>query len=1386
MVARLCLLSASVSQLLPSPAAATPTEREAAYFRNYGVEQGLSQNSVVQVLQDSDGFLWIATQDGLNRFDGYDFVVVRAEPGSPRSLSNSDVSALAEDRAGRLWIGTTTGGLNLYDRSTERVQRVVIEGTLEGDDRIVALCGLSDGTAWVGKEDGLVRVTGYSGGMPEAAPLAASGALPGRAHIADVECMPDGDLWVATRNHGLYFLGARDSEFRPVPLPAEPRGDPPRLMVLARGDEGAIWVGSDGPAMYRVNREGSVQAWEVPGVSVRLRDLLADEQGTVWIAGLGTGLLRFDPRTERFADYGGLDDPTSGINDRDTYSLCIDRAGVLWVGTLSGGLSNLALESGGFERFTADPERPDGLGHKMVTSFAEQDGKIWIGTDGGGLHLFDPQSRSFAVYRKQPDKAGALRNDRVWAVLVDEEGALWVGTWGGGVLRKARGEQDFKAVEVLPAQGPTSPRNVTALAEDQAGNVWIGTQESGLYRWQPSTRLLEPVVAGTEGDFSFTETSIPDLQATKDGALLIATWGDGLFRLGADGRLDRWRHDPDDDATLANDTVRAIAEDSDGSLWLGTAGGLTLFDPAAGRATGNYGTAEGLPASVIYAAVPDDAGRVWVSSNRGIVRFDPETRNARSYDPGDGLQGFEFNGAAALSTSDGYIYFGGTNGFNRFRPSALRDNPFPPAVVLTEFLLFNEVQRPAAAKRESLLDRTLFATEEIVLRHDQDVIAIQFAALHFVSPERNQYAYRLDGFDRDWTYTDASRRIATYTNLDPGSYRFRVKAANSDGLWTDDEATVQIRVLAPWWVTPVAQLSYVLAAILLITLFVRWRTLLLRQRAVELQRMVRDRTRLISEQKDTIEEQARKVEQVLHSKEQLFARVSHEFRTPLTLILGSLDRLREMLGGASAGASVDTIESSGRRLLRLVDQLLGLASLAESRTAEPVPQALHAITRFAVTSFESLAESKQLALSADRIDDAWVKAPPEVLEQVVFNLLSNAVKFTPAGGRIDIDVEQSGDDVHFRIADTGIGIGPELQQRIFEPFERGAVAGSGTGIGLALVREIVTSLGGEVTLTSSAGEGAAFDVRLPCCGRPSSGELQNQAAAERIADAETEALDRALEKATVDVSTPRLLQNDDKAEVLVVEDNAELRQFLVETLGESFRVAAADDGLAGLDLAQKELPDIIVSDVMMPAMDGFEFCRAIKSDQRTSHIPVILLTAREDRDSLLKGLEEGADDYLTKPFDAAALRLRVRNILETRQMLRARLAAELDRTTGTASADEPPSAVLARRDQEFLRRLTDYLQKHFADADLTVADIADGLALSERQLQRKLKALVNRNPSEHLRIFRLHRAAEMIRAGGAIGAVAAETGFTSSSHFAACFKALFNTTPSEYQRSSDQ
>ncbi len=1364
----------------PVPSAAAP-EPEFAYLRGYGVEQGLSQNSVNDILQDRDGFLWIATQDGLNRFDGYDFVVFRAEADNPDSLSNSDVSALLEDRAGRLWVGMENGGLNLLDRTTEQAQAVVLDGTVGRDDRIAAMASCDGEQVWVGKADGLVRLAGFAGGAPGIAAASGTVAPALDSSVADLACTDAGVLWVATPDRGLLRLGADDAEFRSVELPARAGVDSARLEVVVSGHDGSLWIGADGPALYRIDDQGRKAGWIVPGRSARVRDLLVDRDGGVWITGLGIGLLRFDPATGEFIDYGSPSSHESGLSDTDTYSLYLDRSGVLWIGTLSGGLNNLGIYSGGFERFRADPEQTGRLSHNMVTAFAAQGDDVWIGTDGGGLDLFDPDTGTFRAFRNDPERAASLPNDRVWALLVDSQDTLWLGTWGDGLLRKT-GEDEFEAIRMHVESAAPTPRNVTALAEDASGDIWIGTEESGLYRWRRADGVMRQVDARLDDGATLGAMNIADLHVGGAGALWIATWGHGLVRLTAEGNVTNWRHDPGDSASLASDTVRSISEDQDGKFWLGTADGLTLFDPAAGRVVRNYGVNEGLPASMIYAALPDAMGRVWVSSNRGIVRFDPETETTRTYDPRDGLQGFEFNGAAALAARDGYLYFGGTNGFNRFRPSALRDNPFPPDVVLTDFSLFNEIQRPGTSN-DALLERALFATDDIVLDHDQDVVAIQFAALHFVSPERNRYAYRLDGFDRDWNYTDADRRIATYTNLDPGSYRLRVKAANSDGVWSDDEATVRLDVLAPWWVTPPAMLAYALAAVLLITLFVRWRTLLLRHRAADLRREVRDRTRLISKQKDTIEEQAQKVEQVLRSKEQLFARVSHEFRTPLTLILGALEWLRNPGKEASTDKAVGTIDSSGRRLLHLVDQLLGLASLDEARPTDPQPQALHSITNLAVNSFESLAESKRIGMTIKQLDEAWVMAAPEALDQVVLNLLSNAIKFTPEGGRIVVDVERLEDQVLFRVADSGIGVDPELKERIFEPFERGSAAGSGSGIGLALVREVVTSLGGTIALESEVGNGATFEIRLPTCPAPARPETQSRASADRLAHAEVDALGRAIDRqASAPDADEGATDTDERPDILVVEDNAELRRFLVETLGEYFRVVSADDGTTALPRAREELPDLIVSDVMMPGMDGFDFCHAIKSDERTSHIPVILLTAREDRESQLKGLEEGADDYLTKPFDATALRLRVRNVLETRQMLRARLAAELDRsaTTAGAAVDEAVT-VVGRRDREFLNRLTALLQDHYGDADLTVADIADSLALSERQLQRKLKALVNRSPSEHLRIFRLRRAAELIRDGHPIGNVAADTGFSSASHFAACFKALFDKTPSEYR-----
>ncbi|MEO1202987.1 MAG: response regulator, partial [Pseudomonadota bacterium] len=765
---------------------------------------------------------------------------------------------------------------------------------------------------------------------------------------------------------------------------------------------------------------------------------------------------------------------------------------------------------------------------------------------------------------------------------------------------------------------------------------------------------------------------------------------------------------------------------------------------------------------------------IWVSSNRGVARLDPDTRTTRSFTPRDGLQGYEYNRGAALIDASNHLYFGGTAGFNRFFPDDIRDNPIPPPVSLTRFFLFGEEQQPR--DDQGILERQVSYQPFVELQHRQNVVSLQFAALHFVAPERNQYRYRLDGFDRDWTAVAADNRVATYTNLDPGTYRFRVQGANSDGVWSTDEATLDMVVLAPWWERPAALLAYVVLGILALTAFVRWRTLSLRAQAAELQRTVDERTELVTRQKETIEEQAGKTAELLHAKEQLFARVSHEFRTPLTLILGAADRLSPETGDTTFRQRTASIKSSGERLLRLVNQLLDIARTDESGVEDAVPQDFSAIVRAALDGFEGLAKTRGITLEAHVDDSTCVLAPPASLEPLILNLLSNALKFTPSDGKVMVRLETASGETRLSVEDTGPGIPEELKPALFEPFTRGTDPASGSGIGLALVNETAVALGGSVSADNRAQGGAEFVVTLPVTA------LLPAATADAVipdVTAEVSYAERAL-RPVVPTVQPEGAFTDGAADVLIVEDEAELRGFLVETIGERYRVRAESDGAAALAAIRENAPDIVVSDVMMPAMDGFELLRAIKTDERTSHVPVVLLTAHGDSSNLMRGLEEGADEYLTKPFNADELMLRLRNLLETRRMLQLRIARKL---AGETTEDEPAVVGLGKRDQAFLERLDALLERRYADTGVAVGDLATELAMSDRQLQRKLKSLTNLSPSEYLRAYRLRKAAALLADGGSAGEVAFATGFNSQSHFGACFKAYFGCTPGEYRES---
>ena len=1355
----------------PVTSAVTP---ESGNFRNYSVNDGLSQNSVAAIIQDSRGFIWIGTQDGLDRFDGYGFKTYRWQPDEPNSLSDNNVWALHEDHDERLWIGTSRGGLNVLSPESDRLERVPLDQMLGPSDRVTAILGNGNDLLWIGTSAGLFALQRDGETISEGDFRRITGL--DSQYVTDLLLDWQGHLWIATDGAGLFALSDGD-RLQPLPLQLPDGTNVSSVRALTESADGRLWIGLDAPVVARktpgIDAVEFIDLAQDDNGNGRVRALLADDNGDVWVAGLGLGLQRLAADDRAVSRFTVDPESRTGLDDIDSQSLFVDRTGVLWIGTLSAGIDTLDLYSGGFELYQKSEGVDAGLQHNMVAAFAEgRNGDIWIGTDGGGVDRFDSASNRFENYNVA---SGRIGDDRIWALHAGDSGRLWAGSWGGGLFVKDAGDESFRRVALSDPGRLPSINDVASLAEDARNQLWIGTIGAGLKRLDIDTGTLsdlspvlpdgQRVQAGLVGSLFFD----PDVQS-----MWIATEGDGLLEARPDGSYRQWTAGPGKPNGLPSATVRSISPASNNRLLVATSAGLAVLDRESGEVTETYRDSDGLPPGVIYAALEDDDGVIWVSSNRGLARIHPEPLAVRRYDPRDGLQGFEFNRDAVLMDSAGYFYFGGTNGVTRFRPDEIRDNPFSPPLALTGFSVLGEEQVPGADGH--VLERAITHASAVTLEHQQNVITLEFAGLHFVSPERNRYAYRLEGFDRDWIATDGGNRLATYTNLDPGSYRFQLRGANSNDVWGAEELGFDIEVLAPWWLTGTAMLTDALLTLLAITAFVRWRTLSLRAQADQLRQTVAERTALVTRQKETIEQQAERTGELLRAKEQLFARVSHEFRTPLTLILGSAGRLKASGQELQATDRVAAIVSSGERLLRLVEQLLFLANNERPKKQQATDQNFSSIVSSTLHSFSGLAESRGIELQGDIETGLGLRAEPEVLETIVLNLLSNAIKFSPSGSVVSVKLSRLDDMALLAVDDEGPGIEPDLVADLFEPFRKGTGKAAGSGLGLALVKETTDGLGGSVTVENKANCGAHFEVRIP-------GVFVIEADGSEIAHAviarEVEATRRAL-AGGAESSDSRTSDSDTRldARVMIVEDDPELRSFLREVLQSHYEVVEAKDGDAGLRHIQEVMPDVIISDVMMPKMDGFDFCRAIKSDHRTSHIPVVLLTALSDSSHVLQGLEEGADEYLTKPFDEQELRLRLRNLLETRQMLSARVARFY---SGRRGDEADGIAGLSRRDATFLERLEQGMAANYSIVDYGVAEMALNVAMSERQLQRKLKALTGRSPSEHLRIYRLHQAAELLERGEAPGDSAFATGFTSAAHFGACFKAYFGHTPGEHQ-----
>jgi len=1378
--------AAQATQSRGEPGAPSP---EPFVHESWTVEDGLPVNSINALLQSRDGYLWIGTFDGLVRFDGVHFTVfnsanseglpsnriievrevrdgtlwLRTEQfqlirfragvfthfGADRGLPQG-TTALFEDRGGTLWVGTDSGlGVIRGDRFVP-IAANMIRG------RVQTIIQRADGSLWAGTApSGLFRIDGDT-----AIPVAEPGELASRDVTALYEDAGR-TLWVGTttgvfrydnglrrvtpdtldvmsfraspRGTGLWIL-ARLSVFRldaGVPVRVENRVDPPGNPELLFPDADGLMLSTTGPELHREGRRIYSLATDTAVMRAGPMTITAaafDHEGSLWLGTRAGGLHRLKPALFRVYS------EAEGLSDRNVYAVYADRSDRIWIGGLNGGTNR--LEGGRITHMGTAAGHPP-----TVTSFLQDStGQLWVGGGNGyGIRVCAPSGDRCAPPRSDP-----IRGSRVSAIHEEPNGALWFGT-DAGVFRLDAGRWTrFTKTD----SAPTSPVRVFRRTVD--GALWMGTNGSGLARY-------------------------------RDGEFTRLTHTDGL----------------------PSDLVRSLYADADGWLWVGTEGrGLVRLDPrewADGRRGRivSYRAKDGLFDEVIHQILEDDMGRLWMSTNRGIFWVDrrelnefADGRTARIHSTGyterDGLRNREANGGsqpAGAKSRDGRLWFPTQDGVAVVDPSRIQGNRIAPNVTIEQVIAGGAALRPGS--------------ERLELGSAQRDLEIHYTALSFLAPANMRFRYRLEPYDATWV--DAgNRRTAFYTKVPPGRYTFRVRASNNDGVWNERGTAVELRIAPHVWETGAFQLLVLLTVGLLLAGGVGWRVRGLRVRTRELGRLVDERTSELREHKQQLEAQTEQLKELDRAKSRFFANVSHEFRTPLTLTIGPLEDLRARLGRTASESprELEMALRNSRRLLRLVNQILDVAKLeAGQMKLRARRQDLVTFARGVASAFAQIAEQKRIAFAVTASPAAIpVWFDPDALEKVLGNLLSNAFKFTPVAGRIalEIEAEPTAEETgiaRLRVSDTGPGIPVDQLAHVFERFhqvdESSTRAQLGTGIGLALAKELVELHGGSIAAENSEGEartGSAFTVTLPL-GNAHLRDDQIVVAADGSAVTESGTLP--VEMAVGggrEGDAPEAERSVDLTTLLVVDDSADLRAYVRAHFEPRYRVVEAADGAEGVEQARTIVPDLVISDVMMPRMDGSALCRALKDNPETDFIPIVLLTARASTDDRVAGFVGGADDYLAKPFEMRELEARVENLIASRRRLRERFVREPFAGERPAAASTPQQSALSSSDQVFVDRLYATIAAQMAEPEFGVAELARQLYVDRSHLFRRTRELIGESPSDLIRRLRLDRAAQLLVDGaGSVAEVAYAVGFQSVSHFSQCFREVHGASPSGYR-----
>ncbi len=1355
-------------------------------FESFSTTEGLSSSTCLEVFQDSDGFLWFGTIDGLNKYDGYEFEVFKPIIGDPNSISNNRVNTITEDMDGNVWVGTSNG-LNVYNKDSHKFYRIPlhenhIDNTLIRDIISVIFFDPTRNTLWVGTRNGLHKASLdefniFSSPTLEFDHYTHKPDDPHSLDNNDIEkiYIRDTTIWVVTAGSSLNRFNPDKDHFERflIDVPSAYTLDhlPKEALLDSKGKH---WIGNDLSRL--VVWEGSKNHFEIlspVSQNTPIFDLYQDSQGYIWVATDGFGIYLLDDQGKLLQHIEHDPAIPFSLPNNQPSKVLQDQHGIFWFATYNEGVVKLVLSKSNFGHYFYQQGSEYGLSAPIAQSVLQDSkGQLWIGTDGGGLNLFLEEIGKFKHYRHQTNNPGSLSSDKILYLEESHDGGLWICTWDGGLNKFNPVTGQVTRFLHDPADEASIGQNtVWCAVEDDRHWVWVGTQTSGLNVYIPTKSTFKRFMYQDADPLSLNSNFVFSLLIDSKERLLIGT-SIGLSVLDLKGisesDLDSLNFRALVEENLLGNRVNYITEDHENNIWLGTDLGLHKLNEEL-ELIRSYSVIDGMPNNLILGVKEDDNHDIWITTKSGISRLKVKSNEVETFNLNDGLQGIEFQSKSIEKTRDGRIMAGGINGFNIFDPDVVGDPPVDLKPTITRLKIFNDIINVGdTLNGRVLLNRPLDETEKLILDYDEGYLTFEFLALHLKNPEGVRYAYRLEGLEEEFVSVKLNR-VANYAGLNPGDYRFEVKSL-IDGDWDHaNTASLEITILPPPWRTWWAYLSYVTLTIILIWFGVKYYN------------------KIINEERE-------------HELDQLklrfFMNVSHEFRTPLTLILNPVEKIISFAKHPEiVTESAAVIQRSAHKLLSLVNQLLDFRRVDLGKAPlDPVKGDIVSFLKDIHVLFEDLAVKKAIRYIFDSREEAiYMWFDPDKMEKIINNLLSNALKFTPSNGSITLTIRKISkrpqrekilvrgnkqDYIEIAVKDTGVGIKAEQQGAIFERFFHVDNTRTGTGIGLNFTKSLVEQHGGEIEMESTYGVGSEFIVRIPF----ESPQLTEALKANREIRQNIREFDinnvKSLEYEMA-IAGENASHIDHKAEnthqtILIVEDNKELRMHLKNELKNHFSVREAMNGVEGLEKVKKYFPDIIISDVMMPEMDGFEMCEKVKTDLETSHIPIILLTARSLEEDRIEGYKLGADAYLPKPFNVSVLKARIQNLLETRRKIKERFLSQ----ASILSSSEVTTNTL---DEKFLDDVNQVIMDHIDESDFGLESLITELGISRSQFYRKINSLTGQNPSNYIRTIRLKFAAELLKKkSGSIKEIAFRSGFNSTAYFSKTFRELFGMTPVEF------